>query len=120
MEWTTIIFAVLIYLTTIITAIGFLLGYKPNNNLSMPTLTCCRKEKSRKMSTNDPARGTPDGREDVTELKGTGVTEPPHDPTEKNDRGPKLKNQCLAGKPLELEKAQNMDPSLDRNQETNS
>ena len=132
----------MIYLTTIITAIGFLLGYKPKNGLSMPTLTCCQKEKNRKMSTKDPARGTPDG----GELEESEKTESPN-PTPENNRPPKemstkkvpestkpipktysttvtfTRNQCLAGKPLELEDAiekakTKVNASLDPTQET--
>ena len=63
------------------------------------------------MSTKDPARGTPDNGENVTELEETDVTEPPN-PTAKNDSVPKPEKQWLADKSLELEKTQN--------QETNS
>ena len=108
-EKTTIIFAVLIYLTTIITAIGFLLGYKPRNGLSMPKFDG-QEEESKQMSIKDPTRGTPDGGElseegDITETQ---------TPTSKNDRQPK---------PLELEEAirkakKNVSSSLERNQET--
>ena len=141
-EKTTIIFAVLIYLTTIITAIGFLLGYKPRNGLSMPKFDG-QEEESKQTSIKDPTRGTPDGGElseegDITETQ---------TPTSKNDRQPKLedpastepifkketetysatvtfsRSQCLAGKPLELEEAirkakKNVSSSLERNQET--
>ena len=108
----------------------------------MPSITCCQIDKSGKTSTNDPDRGTPDG----GELEETEVPEPSN-PTPKKDRQPKQKNpeitdpvykeekktysttvtftrnQCLAGKPLELEDAieraqKKVDASLDRNRET--
>ena len=59
-EKTTIIFAVLIYLPTIITAIGFLLGYKHRNDLSIPKFGC-QEQESKQNSVNGPERGTPDG-----------------------------------------------------------
>ena len=98
------------------------------------------------MSTKDPARGTPDG----GELEESEKTESPN-PTPENNRQPKemstkkvpestepipkkeiktysttvtfTRNQCLAGKPLELEDAiekakTKVDASLDRTQET--